>query len=174
MLVITYDEHGGFYDHVPPPGTRLGPEEWRGGLPRMHRDGPTYLGPRVPTFVISPFVNPGTVSHALFDHTSIIKTILVRHRARLVADQFKRFGARVAMINHLGAALDRDDARPGVPQLAHPCFADDRRTRIARRTTPAASPPGTPRRRPTAAPVDEEESTDFKISLARAMLPKRR
>jgi phospholipase C len=64
-LVITYDEHGGFYDHVLPPACRPG------------RDGFTTRGPRVPTLVVSPKVAPGSVVRAepgrAFDHTSIAK-----------------------------------------------------------------------------------------------------
>jgi hypothetical protein len=125
------------------------------------------MGPRVPTFVISPLVNPGTVSHAVFDHTSIIKTILVRHRDKFVANQFGAFGPRVMMINHLGAALDRDEARPGQPEVLP---APPLRSLTERRDMPLA--PGMSRRRATAPPA-EDERTDFHVSLARAMLPKR-
>ena len=57
MLVIIYDEHGGFYDHVPPPAAaKVSPE-----LPVQT------LGVRVPAFVISPWAGPGTV----FGHDGI-------------------------------------------------------------------------------------------------------
>lgn len=166
LLVITYDEHGGFYDHEPPPGTALGAAEWRGKIPRLHPEGPDYLGPRVPTFVISPFVNPGTVSHVLFDHTSIIKTLLVRHRAKFHADDLRSFGPRVMMINHMGAALDRDDPRPDQPELLPPPPLRQRPQRRATLPSPRIRV-----RRPTAPPQGEER-TEFNISLARAMLPK--
>ncbi|MFL5959997.1 MAG: phospholipase C [Gaiellaceae bacterium] len=67
LFVITYDEHGGFFDHVPPP-----PAE---------DDDPAQFGQygiRVPAIVVSPWVGRGSVSHTVFDHTSIIKTILLR------------------------------------------------------------------------------------------------
>jgi len=68
FLVITYDEAGGFYDHVPPPP--VDPEAV---------DGPGFEfdGVRVPALVISPWVRRQAVSSTLFDHTSVIKTILV-------------------------------------------------------------------------------------------------
>ena len=59
MLVITYDEHGGFYDHVCPPSD----------APPLRGSRRT-LGPRVPTFVVSPLVERGKVIHERFDHTS--------------------------------------------------------------------------------------------------------
>ena len=72
LLLITYDEHGGFYDHVPPPpAAKVAPESLG-----------TY-GVRVPTFAISPWVKGGSVfGHdgpgGQFDHTSILKTIARR------------------------------------------------------------------------------------------------
>lgn len=113
-LVITYDEHGGFYDHMAPPGTPASDRRWlvsdglggtTGGFAKLHPDGPTHLGVRVPTFIVSPLVQPGSVSHAVFDHTSLIKTILVRHRKQFQRNIFELFGKRVAQINHLGEAL---------------------------------------------------------------------
>jgi phospholipase C len=67
LLVITYDEHGGFFDHVPPPAAEDDDPETFG-----------LYGIRVPAIVVSPWVPRGSVSHTLFDHTSIIKTILQR------------------------------------------------------------------------------------------------
>jgi phospholipase C len=164
LFVITYDEHGGFFDHVPPPGTALGPPEFRGKIPRLHPDGADSMGARVPTFVVSPFVNQGDVSHVVFDHTSIIKTILVRHRNRFFSDQFRRFSNHVFMINHLGAALNRDTPRPeppvllpGAPRRQQPTLQDRAIPRL--------------RRRPTEMRSDGDRG-DFGVSLARAMLPK--
>jgi phospholipase C len=76
LLLITYDEHGGCYDHVPPPRS-IAPD----GV--MNNDyGFTFdrYGVRVPALVISPWVEPGSVLRAPaggppFDHTSIIKTV---------------------------------------------------------------------------------------------------
>ena len=66
MVIVTYDEHGGFYDHVPPPACEDDSPQLRS------------LGPRVPAFVVSPWVGAGSVSSTIYDHTSIIKTILAR------------------------------------------------------------------------------------------------
>src|SRR5690606_9150639 len=63
LFVITYDEHGGFYDHVPPPTT-------------PDANGPEYQqqGFRVPAVVIGPHVRKGCVVHEPFDHASFIAT----------------------------------------------------------------------------------------------------
>jgi len=79
LFVIVYDEHGGFYDHVPPPAI-ANPDgiEWAGD-PATTLDPPfnfTRLGVRVPAILISPFIEPGTIDHRLYDHASIIATTL--------------------------------------------------------------------------------------------------
>jgi phospholipase C len=100
LLVITYDEHGGFYDHVDPR-----PFEAADDRPAMRR-----YGVRVPALVVSPFVERG-VNHAVYDHTSIIKTILMRFCSR--PDVAARsMGARVAAASHLGSLLTRPADRP--------------------------------------------------------------
>jgi acid phosphatase len=61
-IIVTYDENGGFWDHVPPPvADRWGP------------------GTRVPTLVISPYARRGFVDHESYDTTSILATIERRY-----------------------------------------------------------------------------------------------
>jgi phospholipase C len=79
LFVIVYDEHGGLYDHVPPP-TTVNPDGkvWAGD-PVTTLDPPfdfTRLGVRVPVVLISPYIQAGTIDHRQYDHTSIIATAL--------------------------------------------------------------------------------------------------
>jgi phospholipase C len=75
LLIYTYDEHGGYYDHVPPPAApapdniapRLQPGDPPGGYDK--------LGPRVPAIVVSPYSVPSGVTNVTHDHTSILATI---------------------------------------------------------------------------------------------------
>jgi len=61
LVVVTYDENGGFWDHVPPPqGDQFGP------------------GTRIPALIVSPFVKRGFVDHTAYDTTSILKFITRR------------------------------------------------------------------------------------------------
>lgn len=71
LLVITYDEHGGFYDHanVPPQATPPGDKVSTGAFPF------DCYGPRVPTVLVSPWITAGTVDHTVYDHTSIIRSL---------------------------------------------------------------------------------------------------
>jgi phospholipase C len=75
MLIITYDEHGGLYDHVPPPENAVAPDNSAGELGFDF----TRFGPRVPTILVSPLIEAGTVYRAAgptpFDHTSVLATV---------------------------------------------------------------------------------------------------
>ncbi|HXD32556.1 MAG TPA: alkaline phosphatase family protein [Pyrinomonadaceae bacterium] len=70
LLVITYDEHGGLPDHVPPPATVDPGDQPANTLEFDFKR----LGIRVPAVLVSPFIPPRTIVHTKFDHTSIIAT----------------------------------------------------------------------------------------------------
>jgi acid phosphatase len=61
LIIVTADENGGYWDHVPPP--------------RIDRFGP---GTRAPTLIISPLARKGYIDHTVYDTTSILRTIEVR------------------------------------------------------------------------------------------------
>jgi phospholipase C len=69
-LVITYDEWGGFFDHVKPP--RMADDHDTGP---HGKDDHAQAGFRVPTIVLSPFARPGHVGHEVYDHASILKMV---------------------------------------------------------------------------------------------------
>ena len=85
LLILTYDENGGFFDHVPPPtpppGTP-GEELTVGGILAAPEAagwaGPIGLGYRVPTLLISPFTRGGYVCSDTFDHTSVLRLLETR------------------------------------------------------------------------------------------------
>jgi phospholipase C len=68
-LVITYDEWGGFFDHVRPP--RLPDDHVAVGSEYDH----SQAGFRVPAFVFSPFARRGGIDHHVYDHTSMLKFV---------------------------------------------------------------------------------------------------
>jgi phospholipase C len=75
LLVYTYDEHGGYYDHEPPPAA-LPPDDIAPNLgPGDPAGGYDMYGPRVPAVVVSPYSRRGGVSNEIYDHTSILATI---------------------------------------------------------------------------------------------------
>jgi phospholipase C len=75
LLLWTYDEHGGYYDHVPPPAApepdNVPPSLRPGEIPgRFDR-----FGFRVPSGLVSPYALRDHVSHTVYDHTSVLKLI---------------------------------------------------------------------------------------------------
>jgi phospholipase C len=71
MLIVTYDEHGGFYDHVPPaPAVDPGDSKT---YSRFGFDFKTH-GVRVPAVIISPLIEPNLIDKRIYDHTSILAT----------------------------------------------------------------------------------------------------
>ncbi|MEV4319907.1 alkaline phosphatase family protein [Actinocrispum sp. NPDC049592] len=101
VLVITYDEWGGFFDHVPPP---VGPDP----NPDL---GAGLRGFRVPCLVISPRAKRSTVAHGLYDHTSILKMI----EWRFGLDPLT---VRDAAANNLAEVLDFENP----PKLSAPRY----------------------------------------------------
>jgi phospholipase C len=77
-IFLTYDEHGGYFDHVPPPPACLPdatpPNLLAGDVPGAFDN----YGIRVPAIVISPYSKRAFVSHRTYDHTSILRFIETR------------------------------------------------------------------------------------------------
>jgi phospholipase C len=75
LLIYTYDEHGGYYDHVKPPAAippdAIAPKLEAGDVP----GGYDIYGPRVPAVVASPYAKRSGVTNVLHDHTSVLATI---------------------------------------------------------------------------------------------------
>jgi acid phosphatase len=73
IVIVTFDENGGFWDHVPPPV--------------IDRWGP---GTRVPTVIISPFAKKGFIDHTTYDTTAILKLIEKRFGLPALTDRDKK------------------------------------------------------------------------------------
>lgn len=98
LMVLYSDEHGGFYDHIPPAPV---PDQTTGAEPYPF----TTTGPRIPGLVISPFVIPGSVCSATLDHTSVLQFLAEKFTPGTV------YSARVdarkqAGVQSISAALD--------------------------------------------------------------------
>jgi phospholipase C len=75
LMIWTYDEWGGWYDHVPPPAA-IPPDDIPPDLPPGSLPGGFDMyGFRVPAGVISPYARRDFVSHVVYDHTSVLKTV---------------------------------------------------------------------------------------------------
>src|SRR5712664_4143409 len=122
VLFATYDENGGFFDHVAPvtapPGTAgeyvtapAVPDPTVVGNPPVL--GPIGLGFRVPMLVISPFSRGGLLSSALFDHTSVLRFLETRFGAEVP----NLSAWRRATVGDLTSALNFRKPDPSIPAL---------------------------------------------------------
>jgi phospholipase C len=109
MLIVCYDEHGGFFDHVAPPAMPYGPppgSRWLDNAPF------TTLGVRVPGMIVSPLVEHQSVCHELFDHTSILQLMVEKFGNPADLDVFGDASNRKkAGVKSLSVALTRTAAR---------------------------------------------------------------
>ena len=110
-LFLTWDEHGGYYDHVPPPRA-IAPDGARPirspGQDPLTPGGFDRYGFRVPMIVVSPWARPGYVSRVVQDHTSM--TAFIERKWNLPAMTFRDANA-APMTDYF--AFDR-------PAFAHP------------------------------------------------------
>ena len=109
LLIITYDEHGGCYDHVPPPLGAVPPDNTAGEFGFDFKR----FGPRVPAVLVSPLIAKGTVFRVPakvmpLDHTSILKTVENRWKLPPLT-------ARDAAASDIGAVLTLSAARTDDP-----------------------------------------------------------
>lgn len=98
LFVLSWDDWGGWYDHVPPP--------------QVDADG---YGFRVPAILISPYAPPGRIDHSVYDFTSILRFIEVNWSVSPLT-------ARDATATSIGTALDLTQAPrdPKLPQSTYP------------------------------------------------------
>lgn len=122
LLLVTYDENGGFFDHVPPltapagtPGEFITapavPDPSIIGAPPIA--GPIGLGFRVPMLIISPFSRGGFVSSEVFDHTSVLRFLETRFGAEVP----NLSAWRRSVVGDLTSALNLKAADNSVPNL---------------------------------------------------------
>jgi phospholipase C len=124
LLIIIFDEHGGCYDHVSPPTSqdcsvavlpdRVIPQGEKGysGF-KFDR-----LGPRVPAIVVSAYTPPQTRLHDVFEHTSVLSTVV-----NCFGLPKGRLGNRQAVARDLSGALTAANPRTDLPALQKPHFS---------------------------------------------------
>jgi phospholipase C len=125
LLIVLFDEHGGCYDHVPPPSPaecdvaiapddKIIPDGQPGGISfKFDR-----LGPRVPAIIVSAYTPQQTRLHHIFEHTSVLSTVV----SCLNLPQGK-LGARQAKALDVGDALRLPTPRDDRPPIAIPHFS---------------------------------------------------
>jgi phospholipase C len=108
LLVVLYDEHGGFFDHVPPPEGVPNPD----GKTSVDPDFDfTRLGVRVPAVLVSPWVERGRVDSTLYEHASLPATV------RSLFGLPDSLTARDGAANTFELSLTRRTPRTDTPQV---------------------------------------------------------
>ncbi len=149
-LFITYDEEGGFFDHLVPPTP---PQTRTQGLSTVpitneiypgsadHPAGPYGLGIRVPMIIVSPWTRGGWVNSQLFDHTSLIRFLEARfgrHRTDLVESNITPW--RRAVVGDLTSAFDFSTPNSG-RRVKLPDTADFKPSDLVRQPDEVPVPP---------------------------------
>ena len=119
ILFISYDEHGGYYDHVPPP-VALAPDDVppvTNSPSQSSYDGFKRYGFRVPCIVVSPYAKRSYVSHVVYDHTSVLA--FVERKWNLPAMTLRDANANdMTDFLDLGAMAAGRPTFPELPKLA--------------------------------------------------------
>jgi phospholipase C len=129
-LFITYDENGGFFDHVPPPAAPAGTAGEYLTVSPLPSDaggvaGPIGLGFRVPLLVVSPFARGGFACKDVFDHTSLLRFLETRFGAEVP----NLSAWRRATTGDLTTAFNFATVDTSVPSMPQPSATDSRVTR---------------------------------------------
>lgn len=127
MLIVTFDEHGGFYDHVHP-GTAVPPGDIETATYNQNGFRFNRLGVRVPALVISPFTPAGTIDHTVYDHSSMLATL---ERIFNLGNMTNRDKAASDLLGLLSLPTPRTDAPTSLGPVVTPnpplnCGDDDK------------------------------------------------
>lgn len=121
MLIVTHDEHGGFYDHVPPPPAVAPGDTAPRSKYNQYGFPFTNYGVRVPAIVVSPYTQKGLISHETYDHASIPATVEALFGLPALT---KRDGAAVNVTGLAGLTAARTDCPATLPGPAPVTAAD--------------------------------------------------
>jgi len=132
LLIVTYDEHGGFADQVAPPDDALPPGTGRSSSVFAFK----LLGPRVPTLLISPWIPRGTPDPRRYDHSAIPRNLrqLFAPKSDPLSD---REAAANLFLDNLSLAKARSDLPLPTPRT--PVLAASEQ-RVARSSARLAAP----------------------------------
>jgi phospholipase C len=113
LLIYTYDEHGGYYDHVPPPAA-IPPDDIPPSVqPPDASAAYNMYGPRVPAIVVSPYSRPSGVTNVVHDHTSVLATLEAKWNLPALTNRDANAETVMDFLDVNNAALAVPPAIPG-------------------------------------------------------------
>jgi hypothetical protein len=120
LVLVTWDEGGGFYDHISPPAVfdPHGAVDANGEHTNSEVAGPGWmrLGTRIPVIALGKFARKNHVSHVTMEHSSIVKFL----EWNFLAGQTGQLKGRESQVNNIGSLLDPSLAVPEQDAVAHP------------------------------------------------------
>jgi phospholipase C len=171
MFIITFDEHGGFYDHVPPQAAVATGDDNQHTNP-AHPFSFQRLGVRVPCIVVSPYTLKGTIiggpapdPTTIFDHTSVLATVEKRFQLPPLTQRDRAANTLEAALNVSKPRMTNADAPMTLPNVA-PDPAPLAATALARaaRSQPPAAAATAPLSKNQQSLLDLALACDLKIS----------
>jgi hypothetical protein len=121
LLIVTWDEHGGFYDHVVPPGAVAPGDLIADPGNVQHGFNFQQLGSRVPAVVISPWIRRGVIDHTVYDHSSIPATVERLFGFRSLTQRDGHANDVLHLLALDAARTDAPETLPSVPDSGWEC-----------------------------------------------------
>jgi phospholipase C len=113
VFVVIFDEHGGFFDHVPPPrGYPLGD----GSVDNSHHFQFDQLGVRVPAVIASPWIPRNVIDHIKYDHTSVLSSVVRLFGLASLTQRDRAANQFLDMFSMITARTDTPVTLPSPPQ----------------------------------------------------------
>lgn len=124
LLIVTWDEHGGFYDHMAPPAAV--PPGDTAPLSKYNQYGFTFAryGVRVPAVIVSPFIPANLIDHRLYDHSSIPATIEAAYGLPALTERDKAANHVMSLLSLAQPRPDAPSALPSPTLTAAPALAE--------------------------------------------------
>jgi phospholipase C len=163
MLIITYDEHGGFYDHFPPPAAVAPGDTTPHSVYNKTGFGFDQYGVRVPAIVISAYTPGNFISHLPYDHSSIPATLEQMFNMPALTK-------RDAAANTVGSLAALSVARPDTGEGAPPKTLPDISSPLSEEDALIAV--SHPKPVPDSAPIDGGNLPGFLFVVRKAQLEK--
>jgi phospholipase C len=124
LIIITHDEHGGFFDHAVPPAT-VHPGDSATDNENVHVNFDfKQLGPRVPAVVISPWIPRGTIDHRRHEHSSVIRTLRDLFSLSSLTERDRRANSLAPLLTLSAPRTDAPTQLPPVAESGWRCTSD--------------------------------------------------
>jgi phospholipase C len=121
MLIVTWDEHGGFYDHAAPPAAVAPGDTPQFASANKYQFTFEQYGPRVPAIVVSPLILANTIDHRLYDHSSVPATL---RKIFTLPSMTQRDAKANNLVSLAELQSPRSDAPTSLPAPAKPNLVD--------------------------------------------------